>query len=326
MQKGFSAILLLVFLVVLAVGGYVYYQSQGGVLPSLKPALQSSPESSPQPSSQASNASSHYASWEPVIDDSLKMKFKIPQEQSYVLAQKKISPAEIFVKVNYDYGGGSRREFIKKAYKLKDKDMKVEEYTTAKGRSALLIDIEPQSYMSDQFDYIGVVVNGPNLFIFNGKPKQKELIKGILDTLEFTGAISLKNDMVQCMKFDPKQDNAFGRNQNGDYFYSLYVTKKLDKSYLVKEGTIRLEAYSYSDPTLKHYPVKFLLELLDYNNPPYAQEIHLIISEEEVKKQLGAQNIDPAKGVVFSLTYSSMKTSDGKYCSEGGIKDTTPIL
>lgn len=275
----------------------------------------------------------NYSSWKSAEDDFWRIRFKIPANQSYIKARQRVEPAQIYF-ILYSYDGGSRRQAIIKNYRLEAKDVLVQEYLTMKGSQALLIEGVTELARAEGLQYLGVIAYGQNLLTISGTKEQASIIKGVLDNLEFLG--NPVTNTVECTKFD-EHWNDFGKKDNGDYFFGIHFTRKMDESYIKSSGKILVEAEARIDfkpeptpfgtpgRTLAKKPVAFTPVLSDFNNPPYVQKLTLLISRSEVIKEIGSDIFNQADGISLWVDYRNLKTADGYFCGGSSTTGTRTI-
>lgn len=275
----------------------------------------------------------NYNSWKSAEDDFWRIRFKTPANQSYIKARQRVEPAQIYF-ILYSYDGGSKRQAIIKNYRIEAKDVLVQEYLTMKGSQALLIEGATEIARAEGLQYLGVVAYGQNLLTISGTKEQTSIIKGILDNLEFLGSPVI--NIVECTKFDEHWDD-FGKKDNGDYFFGIYFTKRMDENYIKSSGKIFVEAEARIDfkpepapfgtpgRTLAKKPVAFTPVLSDFNNSPYVQKLTLLISRDEVIKETGSDIFNQADGISLWVDYRNLKTADGYFCGGSSTTGTRTI-
>lgn len=260
-----------------------------------------------------------YAQWKTVVNEGYKVQFKIPPEQTYYPTLNRINPADISVYANQAYDGGSRRQALLKIYRLTPQDVSIEERTSINGIPYLIVRGLTDTARAEGVEYTGVMARSASmLLLINGSKSKAGTVDGIMETLQFTGTVPGFADRVACMKFDPIADSAYGK-QGDDYYYAERLTRKLDENYTRNSKPLYITLHVYENDTFSDKDVPFNLTFKDYPVAPYVQEVILTVKKDDVVRVIGQEKFDRARDIGFTVSYSNMKTSDGKMCLEGGV-------
>lgn len=260
-----------------------------------------------------------YTQWKTVVNEGYKVQFKIPPEQTYYPTLNRIKPADISVYVNQAYDGGSRRQALLKIYRLTPQDISIEERTSANGIPYLMVRGLTDTARAEGVEYTGVMArNASTLLLVNGSKSKAGTVDGIMETMQFTGIVPGFAEGVACMKFDPIADSAYGK-QGDDYYYAKRLTQRLDEDYTRNSKPLYITLHVYENNTFSDVDIPFTVRLKDYPVAPYVQEVILTVKKDDVVRVIGQEKFDRAQDIGFTVSYSNMKTSDGKMCLEGGV-------
>lgn len=321
------AVMVLVLLL-LAMGAVVYVLQKR---PQSQPVISdSSPTITPSPTiilsptnttavDEKTQIPSTYSSWKTYTNERLRITFKLPSGQIYSVASGRVMPAGISISDRIDYSGDSRREELMRMYRLIASDIRVTEKTAATGQSYLIVEGLTQSAHAEGVNYAAVFSKGTHLIVIGGDLENADIVRGMAETLTFTGTPDGAKDLVSCIKYGESEKGELGKSPDMYSFFWRY-TQKLDVNYLKTALSVDVHPVIPNNPEEFIAPtVSYTVQAQDISQAPYVQQLNFDVTKSAVIKAIGQTAFDKATELVFNFSHAyELKTTTGKFCNDVG--------